>query len=375
MHQGACAVREVDLATTLRAFQKLPVGIAVWQLRDVDDVRSLRFVGSNPAAERELRAPVGFAVGKPITQCFPKLLDTRVPEFCRRAVLTGKPGTLGEVAYRDAHIPAGVFWMDCFPLPERCAGIALENITQPKDLVGNQLRALLLLNRITVFLSDAPTALAAAQFCVDEICAQIGWPVGRFFLSDELSPSRFLPNPVWHLSDAPRFRAFRKATEMYELDLSNKLALQHRTTQGKKARLSRSVGFSVVENDSLHGVMEFSSEDLLPLDEHVFRAISNIGFQLGQVFARERLVRQHRRTREKMLAQKAHHDAMFKIFFPGPGSLPGVVGVLESGKRAHRAFAKSSKKLLATTRQTRRHLAELKRLAAKPIEFRPRVES
>src|SRR5579863_7002127 len=254
MHQGACTVREVDFVTSLRAFHKLPVGVVIWQLRDPRDVRSLYFVGVNPAAERELRVTVGFAVGKSISECFPKFLDTPAPERYRQVVLSGKPDTFGEIAYQDARIPEGVFWLDSFPLPGGCIGVALENITERKREFERQSRALNLVHHITLFLNKAPSVIEAAQFCVDEVCTQLSLPVGRFFLSDETSPSRFVPNPVWHFADVRRFRAFRTATELYERDLTNKLALEHRAMQGRKAGLVRSVGFSVVENDFLRGV-------------------------------------------------------------------------------------------------------------------------
>jgi hypothetical protein len=369
MHQGACTVREVDVQASLLAFRNLPVGVAVIQLLDPKDVRSLRLIGANQAAERELRAPIGLAVGRSLVESFPKFFDTPVAERYRQVALSGKPDTFGEFTYQDSRIPEGIFWIDCFPLPDRCVGVSVENITERKRLAQGQSRALQLLHRITVFLNDAPTVLEAAQFCVDEICKQIGWPVGRFFLSDELSPSRFLPNPVWHLSDLQRFRAFRKATELYEADLTNKFALDYRTIQGQKAGLKKSVGISVVENDFLRGVLEFSSEGFTPLDEHVFRAISNVGFQLGQVFARERLAREYTRIQELMMSQESHHHAMSKILFSGPGSLSGVVEMLESKKRTQRAITRSSKELLETTRQMRQHLDDLKRIIARPVEF------
>jgi hypothetical protein len=367
MYQGACTVHEVDLHTSLNAFRNLPTGVAVWQLRDSKDVKSLRLVGVNPAAERELRAPLGFAVGKSIAECFPKLLETPIPEQYRRVILSGKPHTFGELEYRDARIPGGVFWLDCFPLPDRCVGVALENITEQKRTAQAQDCALELLHRVTLFLNDRPTVLEAAQFCVDEVCKQTGWPVGRFFLSDDTSPSRFLPNPVWHFNDPHRFRAFRKATELYESDLKNKLSLEYRTLQGQKAGLTKSVGFSVVDNDFLRGVLEFSSEVIEPLDEHIFRAISNVGYQLGQVVARERLARENSRAQELMLSREAHHHAVLKILFSGPSSLSGVVDVLESKKRTHRAIARSSKAVLESTRQMRQHLDELKRITVRPV--------
>ncbi len=367
MHQGACTAREVDLETSLRAFHPLPVGVAVWQLQDAREVRSLRFVGINPAGERELRAPLGFAVGKPITECFPKLLDTPIPERYKSVIVSGKPETFGELVYCDARIPQGVFWVDCFPLPDRCVGVAVENITERQRMTRAQGHALQLLHRITLFLNDAPTPLEAAQFCIDEICTQIGWPLGRFFLSDDTCPSRYLPNPVWRFSDPQRFTAFRKATELYELNVTNRLALEYRTIQGQKAGLTKSVGFKVVENDFLRGVLEFSSESCAPLDEHIFRAISNIGFQLGQVFARERLRAQYGRLQDLMLSRDADHDAISRILFSGKASLSTAVASLETRRRRRKAIVASSKDIVESAIQMQKHLDELRRLVAKPI--------
>jgi hypothetical protein len=369
MRQGACTVREVDLETSLNAFRRLPVGVAVWQLRDPRDVRSLHLIGANPAADRELRTSIGFALGKSISDTFPKLLDTPIPERYRQIVLSGRPETFGEIPYQDARIAESVFWVDCFPLPDRCVGVAFENITERKRMTQAQGHALQLLHRVTILLNEASTVLEAAQFCVDEICTQIGWPVGRFFLCDEMSPSRFLPNPVWYFSNARRFKSFTKATELYECDLTNKLALEYRSLQGQKAGLTKSVGFSVGETGFLHGVMEFSSEGFAPLDEHIFRAISNIGYQLGQFFARERITRECNRVQGLALSREAHQHAMSKILFSGSDSLSDVVKVHESRKRTHRAIARSSKELLESTRQMRQHLDELKRIIAKPLEF------
>jgi hypothetical protein len=373
MHTEACSLREIDLSSSLRAFRTLPIGVTVWQLRDPNDLRSLRLIDANPAAEREFRAPLGFAVGKPIVECFPKLLDTPLPERCRRVVLSGKPETLGEFAYRDARIPEGVFWADVFPLPDRSVGLALENITERKRTTQNQTRALQLLHRVTVHLNEMPALLQAAQFCVDEICAQIGWPVGHFFLSDEACGSHFLPNPVWHLSDTNRFRVFRKATELFERDLTNKLALEYRTMQGHKAGLTRSVGFSVVESDFLRGVLEFSSESLLPLDEHVFRAIANVGFQLGQVFTRERLAREHSPDHDQVQSRDSRHVAT--AILAGETFRATVVTSRQLLRQTRGATSALSNELLESTRQMRQHLDEFKRLTAKPTPLLPNPTS
>jgi PAS domain-containing protein len=363
MHQGACPVREVRLDTSLRAFLTLPFGVAVWQLRAPGDLRSLRFVGANPAAERELGVSLAFAVGKSIAECFPKLLDTQAPELYRRVALSGQPETLGEFVFRDAHIPEGVFWIDCFPMPDSCVGISMENITERKRVLENQKRALEALNNITAYLNDMPTLFEAAQFCVDEICKQTGWPVGRFFLSDEACASRFSPNCVWHFSDVRRFGAFRKATELFERDLANKLALEYRAMQGQKAGLKRSIGFSVVGGGHLRGVLEFSSETTAPLDENFSRVISNVGLQLGQVFANERALREHDRLQEHIALLNTRRDALPEVVSSGSASLPAFVASVESLKQSCRATALSSRKLAESTRLMQSHLEQMKRLA------------
>jgi len=82
-----------------------------------------------------------------------------------------------------------------------------------------------LLHRTTVAINGSTTAADAAQVCLREVCQQIGWPVGRLFLTDEHSATRFVPNPIWYFSDAHRFEGFRQATEMFEQDWTNKFVL------------------------------------------------------------------------------------------------------------------------------------------------------
>jgi hypothetical protein len=365
MHPTVRTVRELDLDSTLRMIRQLPIGVAIWQLRKPEDIRSFFLVGVNQAAEREARSRLSYAVGKFITQGFPRLLETHLPDRWRRVILSEKPETLGEFVYGDSHIPEGVFWVECFPLPDRCVGVAMENITERKRAAESQLRSLQLLHSITIHLNEAPTLLEAAQFCVDEICTQIKWPVGRFFLADDDCPSRFLPNPVWHFSDPTRFRPFRRATEVFERDLSNKLALQHRMTQAQKAGLARSVGFSVIERNYLRGVLEFSSEDRAPMDEHLFRAISNVGHQLGQMFAREPLA--HRRSASMCVASPVGHRFPVAVGI-NSGLSPMVAGLelLKTRSSDHRvqtaAVAASTTALRETMSRMTELVAESRRL-------------
>lgn len=375
MRHGVSTVPVPDVHQSLQMFHNLPIGVAVWQLRDLKDVRSFWLVGVNPAAEREARAPLGFAVGKFITENLPNLLETNLPDRWRHAVLSGRAETLGECVYGDSRIAEGVFWVECFPLPDHCVGVAMENITERKRTSENQFRALQLLHSITIHLNGTATVLEAAQFCVDHICTEIAWPVGRFFLSDDDCPSRFLPNPVWHFSDTHRFNAFRKATELYEQDLTNKLALEYRSIQGKKAGLRRSIGFSVIEDDSLRGVLEFSSEHVAPLDVNIFRAISNVGFQLGQVFARTRLGGESSYIQGPMLSLESPQAGVRKVPAGGKSSVLETSTLGSQHRAASQANAALSKEIRQAMRMMHHNLDELKRLTAKPAVLRSAAAS
>ncbi|HEY2822603.1 MAG TPA: hypothetical protein VGJ06_16270 [Candidatus Acidoferrum sp.] len=366
MRQVTCTLNEVDVNTSLRVFQNLPLAVGVWQLLDPKDVRSLRFIGANLAAERELGAKIGYAVGKPIAECFPNLLGTRAPEIFRRVAISRKPETLGELSYRDARID-GVFWVECFPLPARCIGLTFENITAHKQLNENQSQALGLVHRITVQINESTSVFEAGQFCVDEICTQIGSPVGRMFLTDETSFSRFLPNPVWHFSDVPRFRTFRTATELYERDLSNKLALEHRATEARRAGLKRSIGFSILENNLLRGVLEFSWESVTPLDDNFVRAISNAGIQLGRVFERERASRAYEclenRTDDKGEAGRGQP----KIRACSSGADPRSAASLAELRRNRALTRAASQELRESIQHLRSTMAETRRVMGWPV--------
>jgi PAS domain len=112
----------IDSAAQLDTFHNIPLGLIVWQLKDTSDVRGLRLVAVNGAAEREFGAPLCDAIGKEIGETFPSLLKTNLPVYCGRVILSGKPETAGEVRYEDTRAPDRIFWFDCFPLPDNCVG-------------------------------------------------------------------------------------------------------------------------------------------------------------------------------------------------------------------------------------------------------------
>lgn len=226
-----------------------------------------------------------------------------------------------------------------------------------------------LLHKIIMAINGSITAAGAAEVCLREVCQQIGWPVGRLFITDEHSATRFVPNPIWYFSDAHRFEGFRQATEMFERDLTNKFVLEHRLQQGKNAGLTRSVGFSVLEGNRLRAVLEFSSETATQLDGTLVSAICDIGVQLGRVFEREGAARKI----ERMQRQDEQHRGATKklractVWYGPPlqASLERLRNQKLTGGRASARQMASSLKLM------QRCLNEMRQIGTAPIEFGP----
>jgi hypothetical protein len=280
---------------------------------------------------------------------------------------SGIPETVGEVHYADSRVPERVFWFDCFPLPGHCVGAAFENITERKRSELTKAAALELLHRITVAINGSTVAANAAQVCLREVCQQIGWPVGRLFLADEHSATRFVPNPIWYFSDAHRFESFRRATEMFEQDLTNKFVLDYRMRQGTKAGLIRSLGFSVLEGNTLRAILEFSSETAAPLDDALVSAIGDIGVQLGRVFEREgaakAIQRMQRQDQERLSTTKKLRACTGRYG-------PSLKASLERLRTAGLTGGSATARLVASSIELmQRCLAEMREIGSPPVEF------
>jgi hypothetical protein len=118
--------RGIDLSAQMLTFHNIHLGVLVWRLEDPRDVRSLRLLDLNGAAERELGMSAREAVGKVIAEAFPALMRTDLPDRCRTVVASGKPESIGEVRCADTRDQDSLFWFDCSPLSGNCVGTVFE---------------------------------------------------------------------------------------------------------------------------------------------------------------------------------------------------------------------------------------------------------
>ncbi|NEO52152.1 MAG: diguanylate cyclase [Okeania sp. SIO3B5] len=109
--------------------KNMQVGLHVWQMEDLNDVSSFRLKATNPAVTHLTGYQEKEIMGKRISECFPHLLKTDLPEIYAEVIHSGKNRDLGEIEYFEQRIPHSIFAVKAFPLLNNCVGILFENVT------------------------------------------------------------------------------------------------------------------------------------------------------------------------------------------------------------------------------------------------------
>ncbi|MGD1895725.1 MAG: PAS domain S-box protein [Phormidesmis sp.] len=102
------------------------------QLRKPKQLPTLRLIGTNPAAGEFTGVDASKLIGSTLSEIFPALKETDIPETYAQVARTGQPQILGEVIYGDDRVDQGTFMVKAFPLNHYRVGIAFENITERK---------------------------------------------------------------------------------------------------------------------------------------------------------------------------------------------------------------------------------------------------
>ncbi len=127
---GALLERTHSVEAVHNVVEQMQVGVIVYRLEEAGDDRSLRVVSVNPAVSSILGIPSDQMLGGLIDENFPNLREKGFPEAFRRVVETQESVELENLSYMDFRIAPAVFSVKAFPLPDRCVGVAFENITK-----------------------------------------------------------------------------------------------------------------------------------------------------------------------------------------------------------------------------------------------------
>ena len=125
---GGALPARAALSLYPEALKKLPTGVLLLLLDDLDDARTFRVVDANPAAVEIIRLSRLTVLGKTLAD-FPGILETPIPGKLLATLRSGENCDLGELAFGDSPEERHVYSVRVFPLSQNCLGVAIEEIT------------------------------------------------------------------------------------------------------------------------------------------------------------------------------------------------------------------------------------------------------
>jgi PAS domain S-box-containing protein len=126
-------------------FMNIRTGLHIYHLEEPDDDRTLRMIGTNPAAERLTGLAAKDLLGNTLDENFPRLREKGIPQAYAEVVRTKISKQFDDLVYSDERVIEGAFSFNAFPLPDNCVGISFENITgqyKAKELIVENNRQL-----------------------------------------------------------------------------------------------------------------------------------------------------------------------------------------------------------------------------------------
>jgi PAS domain S-box-containing protein len=114
--------------------QNSPIGVYVWKLENVDDVRSFRLTAANAASYAATGVAPERVVGKKMTEVFPALFEIGVADVYANVARTQTPIALGDVEYSADGVTPGIFAVRAFPLPDHSVGVSFDNVTAQRRI-------------------------------------------------------------------------------------------------------------------------------------------------------------------------------------------------------------------------------------------------
>jgi diguanylate cyclase (GGDEF)-like protein/PAS domain S-box-containing protein len=148
--------------------EQIQFSLMVWRLEDLDDDLSLTAVRVNPASVELFGKPAEALLGRRLTDIWPGANGERFAGAIANTIRTGDRTVIQQVPFPRSDGFEGFFSVRMFPLPDRCAGLVSEDVTDQHQ-AEEALRHLALHDSLTglpnrALLQDrVATALAAAR--------------------------------------------------------------------------------------------------------------------------------------------------------------------------------------------------------------------
>jgi PAS domain S-box-containing protein len=128
------ARKQAEAAVLLFAqvVHNIPIGVIVYQVEG-DNRQSLALRSANSAASRLLGVSLQTAIGRNIADVFPALPEAMVRQFVAVAE-NGEGLDVGEIVDGDSRVKERWWSVLAFPLPDRCVGVAFQDVSERKRI-------------------------------------------------------------------------------------------------------------------------------------------------------------------------------------------------------------------------------------------------
>ena len=131
MQKGKKEPLDIDLLT--KTIDDLSVGVGIFQVEDLNDLKSIRYVFMNKVILHEMRKSREEVFGKRISEVAPEAYEHEgglyVLETYRRVAAGGESVNLGLVEYSN-HMVAGTYECSVHPIKENYVYVQLRNVTE-----------------------------------------------------------------------------------------------------------------------------------------------------------------------------------------------------------------------------------------------------
>jgi signal transduction histidine kinase/ActR/RegA family two-component response regulator len=172
--------------------------------------------------------------------------------------------------------------------------------------------------------NGAPSAEAAVQVALDEICAYTGWPVGHAYLANRETPGELTAADLWHVDDPDRYGAFRQITNGIRVaahdglpgrvlatgesawvrDLALDDSAAPRRDVALAAGLKGAFALPVLVGPAAVAVIEFFAAEPVNPDAASLEIAVQVGVQLSRIFERNRAAEDRKKLEDQIL--RAH---------------------------------------------------------------------
>ena len=190
---------------------------------------------------------------------------------------------------------------------QRRAREAAESISeQATGVLYDKQHHLKLLQAVAVAANESPSLDDALEAAVDQMCTDLGWPVGHVYLAIGTTSILTLSD-IWFVGDLNRFENFKRAVETTLIAPTGGVAgralaerapvatteLEHvlpgpLATAAREAGLKSALAFPVIGIDAPVAVLEFFATEPIEPDEMLVEIVTRIGDLLGKAHVRTR---------------------------------------------------------------------------------------